>query len=168
MIELTVNGKRYQYDGDTKMPLLWYLRDFLNLTGTKYGCGIAQCGACTVHMDGQAQRSCVITMKAAAGSKITTIEGLSEDGSHPVQQAWVEHRVPQCGFCQAGQIMQAASLLENNPSPSDDDIKTTMNANICRCGTYPRIFTAIKSVAGSSAVAYFDPNAEAEQGGDAV
>ncbi|MDX1694240.1 MAG: (2Fe-2S)-binding protein [Ketobacteraceae bacterium] len=175
MIKLTVNGKRHTYDGDPAMPLLWYLRDVLNLTGTKYGCGIAQCGSCTVHFNGQAQRSCTLTMKAVANGEITTIEGLGGDSEHPVQTAWITHKVPQCGFCQAGQIMQAASLLQNNPSPSEEDIRTSMSGNICRCGTYPRIVRAIKSVAKSAngpsdnsvaGVNHFDPASVAAEGGE--
>jgi len=169
MITLTVNGESHEYDGDPTMPLLWYLRDVLNLTGTKYGCGIAQCGACTVHFNGTAQRSCSLPMQSLDGANVLTIEGLSERGDHPVQSAWIEHKVPQCGYCQAGQIMQAASLLQSNPSPSDDEIQSAMNGNICRCGTYPRIFKAIKSAAestsGKNGVAFFDPQDHVAQGG---
>ncbi len=158
MIKLTVNGKAREFDGDKSTPVLWYLRDELNLTGTKYGCGMAQCGACTIHLNGNAQRSCVLPMSAAAGSNITTIEGLSSDGEHPVQKAWLDHNVPQCGFCQGGQIMQAASFLKRNPSPTDNDIVSAMSGNICRCGTYPRIYKAIKSAAKNMAsVNMFDP-----------
>jgi isoquinoline 1-oxidoreductase alpha subunit len=147
VITLTINGKTWQYDGDPQMPLLWFIRDIANLTGTKYGCGIAVCGACTVHVEGSAQRSCVLTMGAVDGKSVTTIEGLSDDASHPLQDSWREERVPQCGFCQAGQIMQAADLLQNNAKPSDADIDQAMQGNICRCGTYPRIRKAIKRAA---------------------
>ena len=150
MIELKINGETRQFDGDGDMPLLWYLRDELALTGTKYGCGKALCGSCTVHLNGQAVRSCVITMSAAAGGEVTTIEGLDENGRHPLQIAWAEHDVPQCGYCQAGQIMQAASLLATNPNPGDEEIADAMNGVICRCGTYQRIEKAIKSVAGGA------------------
>jgi isoquinoline 1-oxidoreductase subunit alpha len=143
MIKLTVNGRSQDVDvaGDT--PLLWVLRDTLGLTGTKYGCGKALCGACTVHIDGAPTRSCVTPVQSADGKSVTTIEGLSGDRSHPVQQAWIEIDVPQCGYCQSGQIMSAAALLANNPAPSDADIDTAMAGNICRCGTYPRIRKAI-------------------------
>ena len=127
--------------------MLWVLRDHLQMVGTKYGCGIAQCGACTVHLDGVAMRSCSLPVSAIGDKKITTIEGLSEKGNHPVQQAWLEHDVPQCGYCQAGQIMSAAALLKDNPNPSDEDIDVAMNGNICRCGTYTRIKAAIKTAA---------------------
>ena len=148
MITLTVNGEARQYDGDGDMPLLWFLRDLLTLTGTKYGCGKGLCGSCTVHLNGTAVRSCVITMDAANGAEVTTIEGLSPEGSHSLQIAWAKHDVPQCGYCQPGQIMQAASLLESNASPSDEEIKDAMSGVICRCGTYQRIEKAIKFVAG--------------------
>ena len=148
MINLNVNGESRQYEGDGEMPLLWYLRDLLNLTGTKYSCGKGLCGSCTVHLNGTAVRSCVTTMAAADGGEVTTIEGLATDGDHPLQVAWAKHDVPQCGYCQPGQIMQAASLLAANPSPSDDEIKDEMEGVICRCGTYLRIEKAIKSVAG--------------------
>src|ERR671924_739822 len=144
MISLRVNGDGRQFDGDPNMPLLWYLRDELGLTGTKYGCGTGLCGACTVHVDGEATRSCLVAMADAVGMEVTTIEGLSPDGNHPVQVAWREANVPQCGYCQGGQIMQAASLLKDTPNPSDDDIDSAMSGNICRCGTYPRIRAAIK------------------------
>ncbi|WP_046862105.1 (2Fe-2S)-binding protein [Microvirga massiliensis] len=147
MTTLIVNGITHSYDGDPEMPLLWYLRDELGLTGTKFGCGIAQCGACTVHLGGSAARACVTPMAAVEGMEITTIEGLSPDGNHPVQVAWRDLNVAQCGYCQAGQIMQAVSLLKNTPNPSDDDIDTAMGGNICRCGTYPRIRAAIKRAA---------------------
>ena len=142
---LTVNGKSHQVDVDADTPILWVLRDTLNLVGTKYGCGISQCGACTIHLDGAAARSCSIPISAVVDKKITTIEGLSENGDHPLQEAWREHDVPQCGYCQAGQIMSAAALLENNASPSDQEIDNAMHGNICRCGTYNRIKAAIKT-----------------------
>lgn len=144
---LKINKKDYSVEADMDTPLLWVLRDHVNLVGTKYGCGIGQCGACTIHVDGNAMRSCMLQVSQAQGLEITTIEGLSEDGDHPVQQAWIEHDVPQCGYCQAGQIMNAASLLKNNPNPSDTDIDAAMNGNICRCGTYFRIKKAIKTAA---------------------
>ncbi len=144
MIELRVNGEARQFDGDPDMPLLWYVRDELQLTGSKYGCGIGLCGACTVHVDGEAQRSCSMTVADAAGSDVTTIEGLSEDGNHPVQAAWRELNVPQCGFCQCGQIMQAAALLSENPSPTDKEITDGMVGNVCRCGCYQRIAAAVR------------------------
>lgn len=147
MTKFTLNGVAQRFDGDADMPLLWYLRDVLGLTGTKFGCGIAQCGTCTVHLDGQAVRACITPVAEAAGREVVTIEGLSETGSHPVQRAWVEENVPQCGYCQSGQIMQAAALLANNPSPSDADIETAMDGNICRCGTYVRIRAAIRRAA---------------------
>lgn len=146
MIKLTVNGKSHEIDVESDTPLLWVLRDNLDLTGTKFGCGIAQCGACTVHLNGSPVRSCVTPVSAASGSEITTIEGLSEGRSHPVQQAWIEHDVPQCGYCQSGQLMAAAALLANNADPSDADIDRAMT-NICRCGTYQRIRTAIHRAA---------------------
>ncbi|MFZ5971176.1 MAG: (2Fe-2S)-binding protein [Bacteroidota bacterium] len=149
-MELTVNSQTYQVDADNDMPLLWVLRDIIGLTGTKYGCGIGQCGACTVHMNGQAVRSCSIPASAAAGKQITTIEGLSPDGSHPLQQAWHHEDVPQCGYCQAGQIMTAAALLARNANPTDDEITRAMNGNLCRCGTYQRIHRAIKRAAEKS------------------
>ncbi|TDQ19459.1 isoquinoline 1-oxidoreductase alpha subunit [Algoriphagus boseongensis] len=143
LFNLTINGKSQQVDVDPNTPMLWVLRDHLDLVGTKFGCGIAQCGACTIHLDGNAVRSCQLPVSAAEGAKITTIEGLSEEGDHPVQKAWLEHDVPQCGYCQAGQIMSAAALLAQNPNPSDTDIDNAMNGNICRCGTYTRIKAAI-------------------------
>ena len=146
MISLTVNGSRHDLDVEPDTPLLWVLRDHLNLTGTKFGCGIAQCGACTVHLDGEPIRSCVIPVAAASGRAVTTIEGLSSDRSHPVQRAWIEHDVPQCGYCQSGQIMAAVALLRDKPSPSDDEIDTAMT-NICRCGTYQRLRAAIHHAA---------------------
>jgi len=148
MINLKVNGTARQYDGDPDMPLLWYLRDVLEMTGTKFGCGAGLCGACTVHVNGDAARSCSTSMKDAAGKNITTIEGLSAHGDHPVQQAWRNGNVPQCGYCQAGQIMQAAALLKQKPKPTDHDIDEIMQGNICRCGTYQRIRQAIKQAAG--------------------
>ena len=144
---LNINGKTRQLDVDPATPMLWVLRDHLDLPGTKYGCGIAQCGACTVHLTGTAVRSCQLPVSAVGNEAITTIEGLSEKGDHPVQQAWLEHDVAQCGYCQAGQIMSAASLLKSNPNPSDEDIEGAMSGNICRCGTYLRIREAIKTAA---------------------
>jgi len=144
---LNVNQKQYQVDVSPDTPLLWVLRDHLGLTGTKYGCGIAQCGSCTVHLNGNAVRSCSLPVSAVRESEVVTIEGLSENGDHPVQQAWLEQDVPQCGYCQAGQIMSAASLLKNNPNPTDSDIDAAMTGNICRCGTYVRIKAAIKTAA---------------------
>ena len=143
-LTLTINNKTLTLDVDPKMPLLWAIRDFAQLTGTKYGCGMAQCGACTVHMDGKAIRSCSVPVSAAVNKKIVTIEGLSADGSHPLQRAWQEEDVPQCGYCQAGQIMTAASLLSENAAPSDEEIVKAMTGNICRCGTYTRIHKAVK------------------------
>jgi isoquinoline 1-oxidoreductase alpha subunit len=145
IFNLNINGTSKQVDVDPNTPMLWVLRDHLDLVGTKFGCGIAQCGACTIHLDGNAVRSCQLPVSAAEGAWITTIEGLSEKGDHPVQQAWMEHDVPQCGYCQAGQIMSAAALLASNPNPSDTDIDNAMNGNICRCGTYTRIKAAIKT-----------------------
>jgi len=147
-MKLHVNGSVHEVQAPDEMPLLWVLRDRLNLTGVKFGCGMAQCGVCTVHLDGHAVRSCVTPVSAVGGRKITTIEGLSADGSHPVQQAWTEIDVVQCGYCQSGQIMSAAALLAENPSPSDADIDIALAGNICRCGTYPRIRAAIHSAAG--------------------
>lgn len=143
-LNLKINGVARSFDVDPGMPLLWLIRDYADLTGTKYGCGIGQCGACTVHLDGKAVRSCSLTAAACAGKSITTIEGLSNDGRHPLQIAWQEEDVPQCGYCQAGQIMTAAAFLKRNPSPTDEDIIDAMNGNLCRCGTYPRIHHAIK------------------------
>jgi isoquinoline 1-oxidoreductase alpha subunit len=149
IFQLHVNGRLHTVDIDGNMPLLWALRDILGLKGTKFGCGVAQCGACTVHLDGRAVRSCSVDVGVACLSKITTIEGRSHDGSHPCQKAWVELGVPQCGFCQPGQIMSASALLAANPSPSDEEIDNAMRGNICRCGTYPRIREAIHKAAGS-------------------
>ena len=146
-ITFTLNGRSQSVDVPDDTPLLWVLRDTLALTGTKYGCGMAQCGACTVHLDGQAIRSCSTPVSAAAGKKVTTIEGLSADGSHPLQQAWVAEQVPQCGYCQSGQIMQAAALLSQTPTPTDAEIDAAMAGNICRCGTYQRIRAAIHRAA---------------------
>jgi len=153
MITLTVNGQEQRYDGDPNMPLLWYLRDRLGYTGTKFGCGMSLCGACTIHLDGVAMRGCVTPVAAAEGKQVTTIEGLSPDVSHPLQKAWQELDVAQCGYCQPGQIMQAASLLKTNPNPSDADIDGAMAGNICRCGTYTRIRAAIKLAAGQGGAA---------------
>jgi len=148
VISLKVNGVERQVDADPDMPLLWALRDLLKLTGTKYGCGIAQCGACTVHLDGQPIRSCVTPISAVGTAEIRTIEGLSGDAAtHPVQRAWLELDVVQCGYCQSGQVMAAAALIESNPAPTDADIDAAMNGNICRCGTYPRIRAAVKRAA---------------------
>jgi isoquinoline 1-oxidoreductase alpha subunit len=149
-ISVTVNGTRHRFAGDPSMPLLWYLRDELALTGTKYGCGIAQCGACTVHVNGAPVRACQRRMQTLEGAAVTTIEGLHPDGAHPLQQAWRTIDVPQCGFCQAGQIMQAATLLARTPTPSDAEIDAAMTGHLCRCGTYPRIRAAIKAAAEQS------------------
>ena len=149
-MKLTVNGTTHDIDVEEDMPLLWVLRDELGLTGTKYGCGVAQCGACTVHLDGQAVRSCQTPAAAAEGAEITTIEGLgTPETRHAVQQAWIDHQVAQCGYCQSGQIMQAAALLAETPAPSDDEIDDAMGGNLCRCGTYPRIRAAIHTAAAS-------------------
>jgi aerobic-type carbon monoxide dehydrogenase small subunit (CoxS/CutS family) len=147
--KLSVNGRTRSVEVDPATPLLWVLRDHLQLTGTKFGCGMAQCGACTIHLNGVAMRSCVLPVAAVGKQKITTIEGLSEDGSHPVQQAWIAQDVPQCGYCQAGQIMSASALLMANPKPTDAEIDAAMQGNICRCGTYTRIKKAIKTAAGA-------------------
>ena len=146
---LKINGKTQEVDVDPATPMLWVLRDHLNLVGTKYGCGIAQCGACTVHVDGTATRSCALPVSSVGDKEVTTIEGLSENGDHPVQKAWLEVDVPQCGYCQAGQIMTASALLSKNANPSDQEIEAAMNGNICRCGTYVRIKKAVKMAAGS-------------------
>ncbi|KYF69307.1 (2Fe-2S)-binding protein [Sorangium cellulosum] len=148
MIILKVNGAELKLDVDPEMPLLWVLRDVLGLTGTKYGCGQALCGACVVHLDGETVRACVTPVKRAAGGSVTTIEGLSPGGDHPLQRAWVELGVPQCGFCQSGQIMSAAALLRKNPRPSNEDIDRSLAGNICRCGTYTRIRAAVRKAAG--------------------
>lgn len=148
-INLKINGKNQTVDVDPKTPMLWVLREHLNLVGTKYGCGIAQCGTCTIHLEGSAVRSCQLPVSAAENKNITTIEGLSEHGDHPVQKAWLEHDVPQCGYCQAGQIMTAVSFLKKNPHPTDEEIESAMNGNICRCGTYLRIKAAVKTAATS-------------------
>ena len=145
--DLKVNGEKYQLDIDPQTPILWVLRDHLKLVGTKYGCGIAQCGACTIHIEGMAMRSCVLPISAVGNRDITTIEGLNKKAMHAVQEAWLEHDVPQCGYCQSGQIMSAVALLEDNPNPNDDDIDAAMHGNICRCGTYTRIKAAIKTAA---------------------
>jgi isoquinoline 1-oxidoreductase alpha subunit len=142
---LQINEKTHTVEADPRMPLLWAIRDIVGLTGTKYGCGIAQCGACTIHLDGQPVRSCSLPVSAAGSKKITTIEGLSDDNSHVVQQAWILEQVPQCGYCQSGQIMAASALLKKNANPTDKDIETAMQGHICRCGTYPRIKKAIKT-----------------------
>lgn len=144
---LKINGKIHRVDVDPSTPMLWVLRDHLDLQGTKYGCGMALCGACTVHLDGTAVRSCQLPVSEVKKGEITTIEGLSENGDHPVQKAWIEHDVAQCGYCQAGQIMSAVTLLKYNPNPSDEDIEAFMSGNICRCGTYSRIKAAIKTAA---------------------
>ena len=161
-IKLTVNGRSQTVDvaGDT--PLLWVLRDVLNMKGTKYGCGVAYCGACTVHLNGKAVRSCQTPASAAANQQITTVEGLSVDGSHPVQQAWIEIDVPQCGYCQAGQMMSASALLAKNSKPSDSDIDAAMNGNVCRCGTYLRIRQAVHRAAAIAATRKSAPSASAK------
>jgi isoquinoline 1-oxidoreductase alpha subunit len=147
MFRLTVNGAVFEVDAEPETPLLWVLRDNIGLTGTKFGCGIAQCGVCTVHIDGEAVRACVTPLESVAEAQITTIEGLSDDNSHPVQRAWIEHTVPQCGYCQSGQIMTAAALLRQTPRPTDADIDAAMAGNLCRCGTYLRIRQAIHRAA---------------------
>lgn len=144
---LKINNKNYNIEAEPRMPLLWAIRDLVGLTGTKFGCGIAQCGACTVHLNGNPVRSCSIPVSSANNQTLTTIEGLSDDNSHPVQQAWIKEQVPQCGYCQSGQIMAAAALLKRNPNPTDKDIDMAMQGHICRCGTYPRIRKAIKTAA---------------------
>jgi len=146
---LHINGQTREVDVDPNTPMLWVLRDNLQLVGTKYGCGIAQCGSCTIHLDGTAVRACMLTISSVGNQEITTIEGLSDNGDHPVQKAWLEVDVPQCGYCQAGQIMTASALLEKNPNPSDSEIEMAMNGNICRCGTYTRIKKAVKIAANS-------------------
>ena len=163
MIEFTVNNQPVVLDVDPQMPLLWALRENLALTGTKFGCGIAQCGACTVHLDGVAIRSCVTPVSSAAGKKVTTIEGLAQgEDLHPVQQAWIDHQVPQCGYCQSGQIMSATALLATNPQPDDSAIRTAMAGNICRCGMYSRIHNAIRAVADDG-VTVWEPKAQAQE-----
>lgn len=152
MIELTVNGQSQRFDGDPDMPLLWFLRDQLGLTGTKFGCGAALCGACMVHIDGTPSFSCITPLSVAEGAEVTTIEGLSADGSHPVQVAWRDLNVAQCGYCQSGQMMQAAALLAETPEPTDEDIDAVMSQNLCRCGTYPRIRAAIKRASGQEEI----------------
>ncbi|MFT7559003.1 MAG: isoquinoline 1-oxidoreductase alpha subunit [Flavobacteriales bacterium] len=147
MKTITINGSEHTIDVDESMPLLWFLRDHLEYTGTKYGCGLGLCGACTVHIDGRATRSCIIPIGSLAGKSITTIEGLSENGDHPLQKAWIANKVPQCGYCQAGQIMNAASFLATNATPSEQEIESAMQGNICRCGTYQRIKKAIGEAA---------------------
>lgn len=144
---IKINGERREFDVDSDTPVLWVLREHASLVGTKYGCGIAMCGSCTVHLDGQAVRSCALPISSIGNKEITTIEGLSKKGDHPVQKAWLEHDVPQCGYCQAGQIMSAASLLNQTSNPTDEEIDAAMNGNICRCGTYVRIKKAIKTAA---------------------
>lgn len=146
-MKIHINGIEHDVDAPPDMPLLWVLRELLDLTGTKYGCGIAQCGACTVHLDGSPLRSCVVPVSEVAGHRVTTIEGLSPSGTHPVQKAWLDHDVAQCGYCQSGQIMSAAALLAKIPDPSDMDIDQAMSGNLCRCGTYPRIRSAIHAIA---------------------
>lgn len=148
-ISLNINGKKHVVDVDPKTPVLWVLREHLSLVGTKYGCGIAQCGACTILLEGTAVRSCVLPVSAVENKAITTIEGLSENGDHPVQKAWLEHDVAQCGYCQAGQMLTAAALLKRNPNPTDEEIESTMHGNICRCATYLRIRAAVKTAANS-------------------
>jgi isoquinoline 1-oxidoreductase alpha subunit len=151
MISLIVNGRRQRLDADPEMPLLWALRDLLGLKGTKYGCGIAQCGVCTVHVNGEAVRSCITPLDAVRGARVTTIEGLHPTAEHPLQKAWLDQQVPQCGYCQPGQIMQAAALLKETPKPTDAQIDAAMAGNLCRCGTYTRIKAAIRQAAGVSA-----------------
>ena len=146
-ISVSINGEAREVDVPAEMPLLWVIRDVVGLTGTKYGCGIAQCGSCTVHLDGEPVRSCSIPVSAVAGKRVVTIEGLGATGDHPVQRAWAAHNVPQCGYCQSGQMMQAAAFLNEHPNPSDDDIDAALDGNICRCGTYTRIRDAIKAAA---------------------
>ena len=148
MANITVNGEKRTFNGDPSMPLLWYLRDEVGLTGTKFGCGVGACGACTIHLDGEAVRSCLTTIDMADGKSVTTIEGLSPDGEHAVQKAWRQLSVPQCGYCQAGQIMQAAALLTKNRAPSDEEIVEEMSGNLCRCGCYQRIHAAVRLAAG--------------------
>jgi len=162
MIALSINGEKHLVDVDSTTPLLWVIRDYVGLTGTKFGCGIAQCGACTVHLNGTAIRSCVTPVKAAVDQEITTIEGIGahQQGLHPLQQAWIDEQVPQCGYCQSGQIMSAAALLEKNPSPSDADIDHAMAGIVCRCGTYPRIRKGIKRAALAINALHEEPAAD--------
>jgi isoquinoline 1-oxidoreductase subunit alpha len=148
-INLDINGEKLTVDVDPKTPVLWVLRDHLNLVGTKFGCGMAQCGACTIHLEGKATRSCILPVSSVENKEIVTIEGLSENGDHPVQKAWLEHDVAQCGYCQSGQIMSAAALLKSNANPTDEEIENAMNGNICRCATYLRIKAAIKTAANA-------------------
>jgi aerobic-type carbon monoxide dehydrogenase small subunit (CoxS/CutS family) len=148
-INLDINGKKQVVDVDPGTPVLWVLRDHLNLVGTKYGCGMAQCGACTILLEGKAVRSCVLPVSQVENKAVTTIEGLSENGDHPVQKAWLEHDVPQCGYCQTGQILTAVAFLEENPNPTDEEVESAMNGNICRCGTYVRIKAAVKTAANA-------------------
>lgn len=164
MVTLRVNGREYTYDGDPSVPLLWVLRDELGMTGTKFGCGAALCGACTVHLDGAAVRSCGLVVSDAAGKEVVTIEGLDPQGNHPVQKAWREVNVPQCGYCQAGQIMSASAMLEKKPNPTDQDIDAAMNGNLCRCGTYLRIRKAIHRAASIAMSASKQPAATAPKG----
>ena len=149
MLNFILNNKKVSIEADANMPLLWVLRDILGQTGTKFGCGQGLCGACTVHLDGESVRACILPISTVVNKTVTTIEGLSDDASHPIQQAWAEHKVPQCGYCQSGQMMSAVALLSQNTSPSEDEIKQHMEGNICRCGTYPRIKEAIQSAAKS-------------------
>ena len=149
IFNLKINGKEHQVDVDPSTPMLWVLRDHLKLFGTKFGCGVAQCGACTIHLNGDPVRSCITFVDSVGDQEITTIEGISDDGEHPIQKAWLEHDVAQCGYCQPGQIMTAVALLKNNPNPSDEDIDLAMSGNLCRCGTYTRIKKAIKTAASS-------------------
>ena len=167
MITLSVNGQQQTYEGEGDMPLLWYLRDVLGLTGSKYACGKGLCGSCTVHLDGQAVRACTLPMQGLEGARITTIEGLAAAGEHPVQVAWAEHKVPQCGYCQSGQIMQAAALLAANPTPDDAAIDEAMSGVICRCGTYQRIRAAIHSAAGQQVGQQVDQPVDSFAGGAA-
>lgn len=162
MIRLDVNGKTHKLDIDPDMPLLWALRDILRLTGTKFGCGMAQCGSCSVHVDGDVLRSCITPVSEVAGKKVITIEGLSPDGGHALQEAWRQHDVPQCGYCQSGQLMSAAALLATNPKPTDEDIDRAMAGNICRCGTYTRIRAAIHEAAAKTAPADLGASKTAE------
>lgn len=165
-INLTINQKTYTVDVDPQTPLLWVIRDEIGLTGTKFGCGIAQCGACTIHLDGKAMRSCVLPVAAVQNKNITTIEGISKEQDQVVQDAWIAEQVPQCGYCQSGQIMSAIALLADNPNPSDEDINQAMKGNICRCGTYPRIRKAIKRAAQELSGKQVSPQSEIENSND--